>query len=115
MVNEDHVSSVIQNVGASHDGWLNLVPRQYTRTRGEPILVPLAGPRRLLAAFRGISPDERQPISCALIRAGAISEAGAQKDGAENKKRSRVHAKMFARAGLASFVLVTRTRYDRAT
>ena len=49
MVDEDRVSSGIQNVGASHDRWLNFIPRQYTRASGEPILVTLAGPRCLVA------------------------------------------------------------------
>src|SRR5215211_6382337 len=105
MVDHDHVSSGIQNVRAGHDCWLNFIPRQYTRARGEPILVALAGPRCLLATCRRIPPDERLSVSRALIRAGAIRDAREQEERAANKKRSEVHAKIFLWAVLAGYVI----------
>src|SRR5262245_5714446 len=99
MVDEDHVSSGIQNIGASHHCWLNFIPRQYTRPSGEPILIALAGPRCLLATLRYIPPDQRLSVSRALIRAGAINNAREQNERAANKKRPDLHAKMFPRGG----------------
>ena len=93
MVDQDHVSSGIENVRASHDGWLNFIPRQYTRTSGEPILVALAGPRCLLATFGYISPDQGLSVSRALIRA-CKSDAPEENERAANKKRSDVHDKI---------------------
>src|SRR6516162_3159935 len=97
MVDQDQISSGIENVRASHDRWLSFVPRQYTRTSGEPILVALAGPRCLFATFRYIPPDPGLSVSRALIRAGSISDALEQNERAANKKRSDVHVKIIGR------------------
>ena len=94
MVDQDQVSSGIENIRASHDGWLNFIPRQYARTSGEPILVALAGPRCLLATFRYIPPDQGLSVFRALIRASGISDAREQNERAANKKRSDVHDKI---------------------
>ena len=106
MVDEDHVSSGIQNVGASHDCWLNFIPSQYTRAGGEPILVALAGPRRLVATFWYIPPDQRLSVSGALIRASAVKDAREQNERTTNKKRSDVHQDH--RATLCQYYHVTK-------
>src|SRR5215471_10763419 len=94
MVDQDQVSSGIENVRASDDGWRHFIPRQYTRTGGEPILVALAGPRCFLATFRYIPPDQGLSVSRTLIRASGISDALEQNERAANKKQSDVHDKI---------------------
>ena len=94
MVDHEHVSSGIENVRTSHDRWLRFVPCQHTRTSGVPILVALTGPRCFVSTRRYIPPDQRLSVSCAFIRALAVSHGEEQKEGAANKKRLNIHAKM---------------------
>ena len=64
----------------------------YQRTRDGKTLVWNDSPKR----------GERFSVSRALIRAGTVSEARGQKEGAANKKRSDIHAEMIEQPGRSS-------------
>src|SRR5437870_4305136 len=97
----DGAASGGRNVGASHDCWLNSIPRQRAISRGESVRVSLTRPRRLMIPFGRIVPDERPPVSGMLVGAATIRAVGKQQQQrSANEKTSRGHGLLFSQLNL---------------
>ena len=100
-VDDDGASSGGRNVGASHDCWLNFIPRQCAISRGESVRVSLTRPRRLMIPSGRIVPDERPSVSGMLVGAATIRAVGKQQQQrSANEKTSRGHGLLFSQLNL---------------